>query len=95
MEAYEIIKEPIISEKATEMNTKFNQVVFKVDKRANKYQIKKAVEKIYEKNGVRVDKVRTMNVPGKLKRVRSRAGRLSGWKKAIVSLKKGSKLEFQ
>lgn len=95
MEVYEIIKEPVISEKSTDLNAKFNQVVFKVDTRANKYQIKTAVEKIYEKNKVIVTAVRTMNMPGKTKTVRMRMGRTPKWKKAIVTLKQGSKLEFQ
>lgn len=96
MNVYEIIKEPIISEKSTDLNAKLNQVVFKVDRRANKYQIKQAIETIYEKNGIKVKAVRTSNVQGKKKRVRANnIGTLSTWKKAIITLKEGSKLEFQ
>ena len=95
MKTYEVIKEPVISEKSTDLNAKFNQVVFKVDLKANKYQIKEAVEEIYKKNGVKVECVRTITVPGKVKRYRQHLGRTSVWKKAIVTLKEGSKLDFQ
>lgn len=94
MNEYEIIKEPIISEKSTDLNQNMNQVAFKVNKKANKYQIKNAIEKIYEKNGIKVSQVRTMIVPGKTKRVRFKVGRTPTWKKAIVTLKPGSKLDF-
>lgn len=94
MNVYEVLKEPVISEKSTELNSTLNQVVFKVDKRANKYQIKQAIEKIYEKNGLVVDKVRTLNMPGKPKRFRMKIGKTSAWKKAIITLKKGSSLDF-
>ena len=95
MNIYEIIKEPVISEKATDLNKNHNKVVFRVDKRANKYQIKEAVEKIYGKNGVKVKDIRTMVVAGKPKSMRRSIGRTMTWKKAIVTLKEGSKLEFQ
>lgn len=95
MNIYEVIKEPVISEKATDLNTKLNQVVFKVDRKANKYQIKEAIEKIYSKNGVKVEKIRTLVIGGKPKSMRRSIGKTSTWKKAIVTLKEGSKLEFQ
>jgi large subunit ribosomal protein L23 len=95
MDVFRIIKEPVISEKTTDLNTKLNQVVFRVDLKAGKQQIKEAVEKIYVKNGVRVSDVRTMIVPGKRKRVRMSQGMTPKWKKAIVTLKPGSKLDFQ
>lgn len=95
MNIYEVIKEPVISEKATDLNGKLNQVVFCVDRKANKYQIKEAIEKIYSKNGVKVEKVRTLVNPGKPKSMRRSIGKTSVWKKAIVTLKEGSKLEFQ
>jgi large subunit ribosomal protein L23 len=68
-----------------------NQVVFKVDPRANKLEIKEAVEKLFK---VQVDKVRTANMHGKEKRVGKYAGRRSDWKKAVVSLAKGHKIDF-
>ena len=95
MNIYEVIKEPVISEKATDLNAKYNQIVFKVDRKANKHHIKEAVEKIYSKNGVKVKSVRTMVMAGKPKSMRRTVGRTSMWKKAIVTLKEGSKLDFQ
>ena len=64
--------------------------VFLVDKRANKQEIAAAVEEIYK---VKVQDVNTVNVPGKLKRVRFKAGYSSDWKKAVVSLCEGQKIE--
>lgn len=64
---------------------------FKVDLRANKTQIKTAIETIFK---VKVDNVRVMNVPGKIRRVRVRAGSTPHWKKAIVKLKPGYTIEF-
>ncbi|MBN2144624.1 MAG: 50S ribosomal protein L23 [Candidatus Aureabacteria bacterium] len=93
MDTFEIIKEPVISEKATDLNEKLNQVVFKVDRRANKFQIKAAIEKLYPK--VKVSAVRTINMPWKKKRVRMQLGRTVLWKKAVVKLKEGSKIDFQ
>ncbi len=93
MNAYEIILKPVISEKTTEQNTKKNQVSFRVNRYADKLDIKTAVESIYPK--LMVAAVNTANVPGKNKRVRRSKGVTSSWKKAIVTLKSGSKLEFQ
>ena len=67
-----------------------NKYVFVVDKRANKVEIREAVEKIYK---VSVSRVNVMNVPGKRKRLRFREGYTSEWKKAIVTLKPESKIE--
>lgn len=84
-----IIKSPHITEKATDL-TKKNQYVFKVEPNANKIEIKKAIEKLY---GVDVLSVKIINVPKK----RRRLGRISGWrkgyKKAIVRIKEGQKIE--
>ena len=68
-----------------------NQVVFKVDPRANKLEIKMAVEKVFN---VKVDTVRTLNCHGKKKRMGKQMGRRADWKKAIVSLAEGSKIDF-
>jgi len=68
-----------------------NKYMFKVDPSATKIEIKKAVEKVYK---VKVADVNTVNVGGKLKRVRYRAGYTSDWKKAIVTLKPGSKIDM-
>ena len=93
MNPYSIIVEPVISEKATDENTIKNQVTFKVFKNATKQQVKVAVEQIYP--NVKVSAVRTANIPGKKKRVRMAQGYTAGWKKAVVQLKEGSKIEFQ
>ncbi len=88
---YSVIKEPVITEKATMQKELANQVVFKVDPRANKIQIKQAVEKIFK---VKVKAVRTMNVKGKPKRVGRYTGRRSKAKKAVVALYPGHTIEF-
>ncbi|KAA0258471.1 50S ribosomal protein L23 [Deferribacter autotrophicus] len=88
---YDIIKKPIVTEKAIDLKEKYNQVVFAVDRRANKYQVKEAVEKLFN---VKVKDVRCMNYKGKKKRFGLIMGRRKDWKKAIVVLEKDQKLEF-
>ena len=90
-EVYDIIVSPIISEKSTALSEKENKYVFKVDKHANKIEIRKAIETIFK---VKVNSVNTMNYQGKKKRVRMAEGRRPSWKKAVVTLKKGQKIEF-
>ncbi len=68
-----------------------NQYLFSVRKQANKIQIKRAVEEIYK---VKVNKVNTQVVPGKLKRGRHQLGRTVDWKKAVVTLKAGQKIDL-
>jgi large subunit ribosomal protein L23 len=86
---YKIVKYPIITEKATELN-KENKYVFCVDKKANKYQIKKAIEEIYK---VKVEDVFIINVKPKRKRYRFYIeGFKSGYKKAIIKVKEGEKI---
>lgn len=92
MDAYQVIKEPIISEKSTDLTNLNNQVVFKIDKRATKVQVKMAVEAIYPK--VKVSRVRTMIISGKPKRLRASKGFTETWKKAVVTLAQGSKIDF-
>ena len=88
---HDIIVKPIITERSMEdMNE--NKYTFVVDKRANKTEIKKAVETIF---GVKVEKVNTMNILGKMKRQGIHSGRRPSWKKAIVKLTDDSKkIEF-
>ncbi len=90
-EPYRIIKKPVISEKSTMMSERENKYVFEVATDANKIQIKRAVEEIFS---VGVTKVRTMRIRGKLKRVRLQYGRTPEWKKAIVTLKQGDRIEL-
>ena len=91
MNVTEILKRPLITEKATLMKEIVNAVSFAVDSRANKKQIQEAVEKLFK---VKVVDVKTMNVPGKTKRRGRTVGRRPGWKKAVVMLKPGDKIEF-
>lgn len=88
---YKIIKRPVISEKSTLLTESHNKYVFEVAPEANKIQIKKAVEDIFK---VAVVKVRTMRMPGKTKRVRLQIGRTPEWKKAVVTLKQGDRIEL-
>ena len=81
---------PNITEKATSLS-EFNKVVFKVDKGANKESIKKSIEKIFKVNVV---KINTINLKGKSKIVRNKKSYKSGYKKAIVTLKKGQSIDL-
>ena len=91
MNPYEIIKGPLITEKGTIQKEANNQLTFEVDRKANTVEIRHAVEKVFN---VRVDKVRTMQVKGKVKRVGRTLGKRRDWKKAIVTLAKGENIEF-
>ncbi len=86
---YDIVKNLIRTEKGTSLEAS-RQYLFQVAKRANKIEIKKAVEEIFK---VKVQSVNTSVVPGKRKRVRQAVGYTSDWKKAIVTLKAGQKIE--
>ena len=90
-----IIKKPVITEKMTAISEKLNRYAFIVDKRANKLQIKKAVEELY---GVKVTAVNTMNYEGKSKSRYTKSGVISGkasdTKKAIVTLAEGESIDF-
>jgi large subunit ribosomal protein L23 len=86
-----VIVAPHISEKSTIAAEENNTIVFKVANDATKAEIKVAVEKLFE---VEVTGVRTLNVKGKTKRTGMRFGRRNDWKKAYVTLKEGSELDF-
>lgn len=86
-----VIKKPCLTEKGMGLHETHNQIVMKVDPRANKLEIKEAVEKLFN---VKVDKVRTLNMHGKEKRVGTNVGRRCDWKKAVVSLAQGHKIDF-
>lgn len=90
MESRDIIKKPIITEETTRM-MELNKYCFMVDHRANKIQIKKAIEEIFN---VKVMDINTMRVLGKMKRMGRFEGRRPSWKKAIVTLEPGSRIEF-
>ena len=81
---------PNLTEKSTSLS-EFNKVVFKVNKKANKKLIKKSIEKIYKVN---VIKINTVNIKGKEKIVKNRKAYKSGYKKAIITLKKGQTIDL-
>jgi large subunit ribosomal protein L23 len=91
----DILKKPIITEKMTMLGEKRNQYAFRVDKRANKFQIRKAIEEMY---GVSVEAVNTMRYAGKSKSRQTKAGFVEGrtdsFKKALVTLKDGETIDF-
>jgi len=91
VDIYRIIKEPRITEKANLQKEGANQVSFKVDRKANKIEIKKAVEILFK---AKVLEVRTMNVRGKLRRMGKNSGKRPDWKKAIVRLAPDQNIEF-
>ncbi|MGA3141794.1 MAG: 50S ribosomal protein L23 [Verrucomicrobiota bacterium] len=90
MNAFEVIKTVRLTEKGTRQGEKFNQYTVVADRRANKTEIRQAVQELFK---VKVTKVNTLNVRGKLRRQRtSQAGQAPDWKKAIVTLKDGDKI---
>ena len=90
MNAFEIVKTVRLTEKGTRQGDKYNQYTIVADPRANKTQIKQAVQELFK---VKVTRVNTLNVRGKLRRQRTiQAGRAPNWKKAIVTLKQGDKI---
>ena len=88
--AEEIIVRPLITEKSTRMQESGNQVVFRVVKDANKVEIRKAIEELFD---VKVLAVRTQRTPSRLRRVGSNLGRRPSWKKAIIRLRDGDRIE--
>ena len=88
---HDIIIKPIITEKSTDEMAE-GKYTFMVNRRSNKTEIRKAVETVFD---VKVARVNTMNMIGKVKRQGYTSGRRTGWKKAIVKLTEGSKtIEF-
>lgn len=89
MHAYDVVKNLVRTERAIFLEPQ-RKYLFQVANTANKIQIRQAVEEIYK---VKVEAVNTSIVPGKLRRVRQELGRTTPWKKAIVTLKGGHKIE--
>lgn len=87
---YNVIKKPIVTEKASALKAEANKVVFAVDRKANKVDVKNAIEKLFD---VKVTDVQTMVFRGKFRRVGSAMGQRQNWKKAIVTLKEGTDLD--
>ncbi|MBM4054081.1 MAG: 50S ribosomal protein L23 [Planctomycetes bacterium] len=91
MDKYQVIKGPLRTEKSVADGEKTNAYHFEVDVKANKIQIKKAIEDIFS---VKVESVRTLVKKGKKRRVRFIMGKTKEWKKAIVALKEGNAIDF-
>lgn len=89
-ELTQILVEPVVSERSTLLN-EMDKYVFVVHKDANKIEIKQAVEKLFK---VKVEKVNVVNVQGKRKRRRYKIGKRPDWKKAIITLQEGQKIEL-
>jgi large subunit ribosomal protein L23 len=88
---YSVIRTPLLTEKCHDLKENRNQVAFRVDTRANKVEVKAAVEKIFK---VKVERVNIMNVKGKVKRLGRNMGKRADWKKAVVTLKAGENIEI-
>ena len=90
MNSFEIVKTVRLTEKGTRQGEKLNQYTVVADPRANKFQIRQAVQELFK---VKVVRVNPLNVRGKARRQRtSQAGKAPNWKKAIVTLKEGHKI---
>ena len=90
MNSFEIVKTVRLTEKGTRQGDKYNQYTVVADRRANKTQIRQAVQELFK---VKVVAVNTLNVHGKFRRQRTKqAGQSPDWKKAIVTLKEGDKI---
>ncbi|MGQ9780587.1 MAG: 50S ribosomal protein L23 [Bacillota bacterium] len=90
MDAWTIIKRPIVTEKSNRLMEQ-NKYCFVVDPKANKHQIKQAVEEIFK---VKVVAVNTMRMQGKIKRLGRSEGKRPDWKKAVVTLAPGNRIQF-
>lgn len=91
MMQHDIIKRPLITEKTSIQKAESNQLSFEVDRRANRVEIRRAIEGIFKVN---VATVRTMQIKGKVKRRGKIVGKRRDWKKAIVKLMPGERIEF-
>jgi large subunit ribosomal protein L23 len=91
MSQYDIIIRPLITEKTSIQKEMANQLTFEVDRKANRIEIRRAIERIFN---VRVATVRTMQVKGKVKQRGRIVGKRRDWKKAIVTLRPGERIDF-
>jgi large subunit ribosomal protein L23 len=91
MEAQQLIRRPLITEKATRMKESSNTICFEVARSANKIEVRRAIEKLF---GVKVLDVRVANRQGKWKRMGRFVGQRKAWKKAYVRLAPDQKIEF-
>jgi large subunit ribosomal protein L23 len=88
---YTIIKKPLFTEKGSSLKESQNKILVEVSRDANKIDIKKSVEEIFK---VKIEKVSTINIKGKWKRQGRSIGKRPDRKKAVITLKKGEKLDF-
>ena len=91
MSRYDIIQRPLITEKTSIQKEMANQLTFEVDRKANRIEIRRAIERIFN---VRVATVRTMQVKGKVKQRGRIVGKRRDWKKAIETLRPGERIDF-
>ncbi|GMT43097.1 MAG: 50S ribosomal protein L23 [bacterium] len=88
---FDVIRSPLLTEKATDLKEKLNHICFKVDRRANKKQITEALEKIFN---VKVTGIRVLNAKPKKKKLGRSSGFRTGYKKAIITLKDGDSIDI-
>ena len=91
MNPYDIVKRPLITEKTSIQKEDYNQMTFEVDRNANRVEIKRAIENIFNVN---IATVRTMQVKGKTKQRGRIVGKRRNWKKAVVKLMPGERIDF-
>ena len=91
MNATDVVKGPVVTEKGTLVGELGNQFVFRVHRNANKVEIRQAIETLFK---VKVERVRTSRQMGKTRRVGKHAGRRPDWKKAYVTLAEGNRIDF-
>ena len=87
---FQVIKRPLLTEKCTRKKEEFNEVAFEVDRRANRSEVKTAVQTLFK---VKVLRVNLMQLEGKKKRIGKKIGRTADWKKALVRLAPGEAIE--
>lgn len=88
---YDVILQTVITERSTDLQDRENKYTFKVHPKATKIEIRKAVEHIFN---VKVTGVNTVKMPGKFRRVRLQPGYTATWKKAVVTLREGDRIDF-
>jgi len=91
MNLHDVIQRPVVTEKSSIAREEANIATFRVDPNATKLEIRQAIETLFD---VKVERVRTMQQPGKKKRIGKSVGRRPAWKKAIVELAPGQSIEF-
>lgn len=90
-QAQKIIRRPLVTEKSTQQKDEHHQYAFEVHRDANKNEIQSAIERLFK---VKVVQVRTCNVLGKVKRLGRKFGKRPDWKKAVVTLREGDRIDF-